>query len=173
MTEGMTCYERDETLCEDQMCLRTGCRLLNAALEPIQSMDIWQAYAAAQDELREANASLKIYHDTNHVLREELKFISAKTIEACARVAEKWFGNTIGRVSLGQSPQDAIAAEIRSLSQAPVIDAGARRQQIAETIAKNLGLEWAAMTEFHFKPDEFCQDDFYRCADAILGGQHD
>ncbi len=29
MTEGMTCYERDETLCEDQMCLRTGCRLRN------------------------------------------------------------------------------------------------------------------------------------------------
>jgi hypothetical protein len=32
MTEGMTCYERDETLCEDGMCLRTGCRLRNQRL---------------------------------------------------------------------------------------------------------------------------------------------
>jgi len=30
MAEGMTCYERDETFCEDQMCLRTGCRVRNA-----------------------------------------------------------------------------------------------------------------------------------------------
>lgn len=29
MTEGTTCYERDEALCEDQMCLRTGCCLRN------------------------------------------------------------------------------------------------------------------------------------------------
>lgn len=29
MVEGMTCYERDETLCEDQMCLRVGCRIRN------------------------------------------------------------------------------------------------------------------------------------------------
>lgn len=27
--QGMTCYERDEVLCEDQMCLRTGCRIRN------------------------------------------------------------------------------------------------------------------------------------------------
>jgi hypothetical protein len=32
MAEGMTCYERDEELCEDGMCLRTGCRLRNARL---------------------------------------------------------------------------------------------------------------------------------------------
>jgi hypothetical protein len=32
MTEGITCYERDEDLCEDQMCLRTGCRLRNERL---------------------------------------------------------------------------------------------------------------------------------------------
>lgn len=29
MTEGITCYERDEALCEDQMCLRVGCRIRN------------------------------------------------------------------------------------------------------------------------------------------------
>ena len=32
MIEGTTCYERDEVLCEDQMCLRVGCRLRNARL---------------------------------------------------------------------------------------------------------------------------------------------
>lgn len=30
MSEGQTCYENDEAFCEDQMCLRTGCRLKNA-----------------------------------------------------------------------------------------------------------------------------------------------
>lgn len=30
MTEGQTCYENDEAFCEDQMCLRTGCKLKNA-----------------------------------------------------------------------------------------------------------------------------------------------
>lgn len=33
MSEGITCYERDEALCEDGMCLRTGCRLRNKRLE--------------------------------------------------------------------------------------------------------------------------------------------
>lgn len=32
MTECITCYEQDEQLCEDQMCLRTGCRLRNKRL---------------------------------------------------------------------------------------------------------------------------------------------
>lgn len=32
MVEGTTCYERDEVLCEDQMCLRTGCKLRNERL---------------------------------------------------------------------------------------------------------------------------------------------
>jgi hypothetical protein len=32
MAEGMTCYERDEVFCEDQMCLRAGCRLQNERL---------------------------------------------------------------------------------------------------------------------------------------------
>lgn len=29
MAEGQTCYAQDERFCEDQMCLRTGCRLQN------------------------------------------------------------------------------------------------------------------------------------------------
>jgi hypothetical protein len=32
MREGTTCYERDEVLCDDQMCLRVGCRLRNERL---------------------------------------------------------------------------------------------------------------------------------------------
>lgn len=26
MTEGLTCYERDEELCTDPLCVRYGCR---------------------------------------------------------------------------------------------------------------------------------------------------
>lgn len=32
MSDGMTCYERDETLCEDPMCPRVGCRIRNDRL---------------------------------------------------------------------------------------------------------------------------------------------
>ena len=32
MNEGITCYERDEDLCEDPMCLRLSCRLRNDRL---------------------------------------------------------------------------------------------------------------------------------------------
>lgn len=32
MAEGLTCYERGETFCEDQICLRTGCRIRNERL---------------------------------------------------------------------------------------------------------------------------------------------
>lgn len=35
MSEGLTCYERDEAFCEDGMCLRTGCRLRNKRLEEV------------------------------------------------------------------------------------------------------------------------------------------
>ncbi len=40
MTEGITCYERDETLCEDQMCLRTGCRIRNERLTMTEKNEI-------------------------------------------------------------------------------------------------------------------------------------
>jgi hypothetical protein len=29
MSEGITCYEQDETLCEDRICLRVGCQKRN------------------------------------------------------------------------------------------------------------------------------------------------
>lgn len=38
--------------------------------------------------------------------------------ERCTKIAESWFGNTIGRISLGPSTQDAIAAAIRTLGDA-------------------------------------------------------
>lgn len=49
MSEGMTCYERDEDLCEDPMCLRLGCRLRNDRLSGVQARreaiaeTIWRA----------------------------------------------------------------------------------------------------------------------------------
>jgi hypothetical protein len=96
--------------------------------KPLQSMDIWQAYAAAQEELREANAALKMYRDTNHVLSEELKFISTKTIEACAKIADPWPGFNVGQKM--EEPdlsvievRTKIAAAIRALAQSPATDA--------------------------------------------------
>lgn len=43
MGEGMTCYERDEVFCEDQMCLRVGCRVRNERLSAESKMPakIW------------------------------------------------------------------------------------------------------------------------------------
>lgn len=49
MAEGMTCYERDETFCDDQMCLRTGCRLrkkrldaeASGSLDGVKDMQTW------------------------------------------------------------------------------------------------------------------------------------
>jgi len=38
MTEGITCYERDEELCEDQWCLRVGCVLRNKRLSQVSSI---------------------------------------------------------------------------------------------------------------------------------------
>lgn len=37
MNEGITCYERDEVLCDDQICIRRGCRRLNKRLGLPQS----------------------------------------------------------------------------------------------------------------------------------------
>lgn len=49
-SEGVTCYERDEILCEDQMCLRTGCRLRNerklAKAKPEHTPLPWRNIAA-------------------------------------------------------------------------------------------------------------------------------
>lgn len=47
--EGITCYERDEDLCEDPMCLRLGCRLRNDRLPDVRARceaiaeTIWRA----------------------------------------------------------------------------------------------------------------------------------
>lgn len=31
MSEGITCYERDEVLCEEERCVRTGCQIRSVA----------------------------------------------------------------------------------------------------------------------------------------------
>lgn len=38
--EGITCYEQDEILCDDGMCLRTGCRLRNERLASRQEVSV-------------------------------------------------------------------------------------------------------------------------------------
>ena len=42
-------------------------------------------------------------------------------IERAAEVAQSWFGNNIGKLSFGPSPQDAIAAAIRALADTSVL----------------------------------------------------
>jgi hypothetical protein len=43
MAEGVTCYERDEQLCEDGMCLRCGCRLRKARNQTARELADWLA----------------------------------------------------------------------------------------------------------------------------------
>ena len=167
MTEGMTCYERDETFCEDQMCLRTGCRLRNAALAPDQttsqataladklcSINIWEGFlhaplitGAERDlmvaalrggAIAELETALTMCRDTNHVLREELKFISTKTIKACARVCDDVVTRAERLMEDPKAARDTLAAvtngamecaeNIRALSQAPVTDGAPMRE---------------------------------------------
>lgn len=51
MSEVMTCYERDDILCEDGMCLRTGCRLRNKRLDAERQG--WQPIETASRDGRE------------------------------------------------------------------------------------------------------------------------
>jgi hypothetical protein len=89
-------------------------------------------YCAPADEIASLETALATYRDTNRVLREELKFISARMIEACAKVAEAVQLRMKEECDFGAG---IAAREIRSLSQAPVTDAAVRREQIAERIA--------------------------------------
>mgnify|MGYP001593102947 CR=1 FL=1 len=49
MSEGTTCYERDEILCEDQMCLRVGCRIRNARIAADLRREAYSAAMPAID----------------------------------------------------------------------------------------------------------------------------
>jgi hypothetical protein len=98
----------------------------------------------AADEIARLELQVKTYRDTTHVLREELKFISASTIEACAKVADTRAdicADAVAKIDAGELYQDIptakatencarmeavhIASLIRALSQAPVTDAAA------------------------------------------------
>jgi hypothetical protein len=51
MSEGITCYERDEVLCEDQMCIRVGCRIRNARIaEPSEVCALGKEVAKLMDK---------------------------------------------------------------------------------------------------------------------------
>lgn len=63
--------------------------------EPIHSIDIWQAYFAAQDEIEklrvengELRTSLEMVRTENHALLKTLEGVRGLAIEECARVAE-------------------------------------------------------------------------------------
>lgn len=61
LSNGMTCYERDEDLCEDQMCLRTGCRLRNTRLSATSPGD------AVREALKPFAAIADLYADAERV----------------------------------------------------------------------------------------------------------
>jgi hypothetical protein len=86
----------------------------------VQSMDIWQAYAAVQEELREANASLKIYRDTNHVLRETLRVVRGALERARPHIRMSHGGDVQSDADL--RAVDEAVESARALSQAPVTD---------------------------------------------------
>jgi hypothetical protein len=48
--EGQTCYEQDEKFCEDQMCLRTGCRLQNER-HAVRPLPLGQPWTVGENEL--------------------------------------------------------------------------------------------------------------------------
>lgn len=66
MTEGMTCYERDEDLCEDQMCLRTGCRLRNQRLSGLPAQE--EPVSDGVFDLQQRIEGLELLHH-NELLR--------------------------------------------------------------------------------------------------------
>jgi hypothetical protein len=92
MADGMTCYERDETFCEDQMCLRTGCRLRNkrttTALTP--SREELLALADRLDAaLQRHCAAQPINLGIAHALLGDILFGETEAIIAALRLAAK------------------------------------------------------------------------------------
>jgi hypothetical protein len=98
-------------------------RVAKAAKKDGIRLPIWDHDITALENgvtaLRQSETALATYRDTNHVLREELKFISARMIEACAKVAEAVQLRMKEECDFGAG---IAAREIRTLSQAPVTD---------------------------------------------------
>lgn len=126
MTEQQTIHE---TLAQKLESISIWEGFLHAPLITGAERDLMVA-ALRGDAIAELETALVMCRDTNHVLREELKFIRAKTIEACAKIADagakqcveghgEWhrgFKYAATNTALG------IARSIRAISQAPVTD---------------------------------------------------
>lgn len=120
-----------------------------ALAQKLDSIGIWEGFLHAPlitgaerdlmvaalrgDAIAELEIALTMCRDTNRVLSEELKFIRARTIEACARVCDdvvtraerlmedpKAARGTLADVIIGAME---CAENIRAISQAPVTDA--------------------------------------------------
>lgn len=84
MSDGITCYEQDETLCADPMCLRTGCRLRNERLAATP------AYAQGLEACREALEGLieAVVRDANEPDGRGISgYTSARLSDARAAIA--------------------------------------------------------------------------------------
>jgi hypothetical protein len=80
MVEGITCYERDEALCEDGMCLRCGCRLRNDRLSAQQREPVVRA-ALTRFESRVEKYIVQLkatgQADVAHLLRRDVDCLRA------------------------------------------------------------------------------------------------
>lgn len=63
--------------------------------------------------------------------------------------------------ALASTPSQAVQAEA-----GPLVDG--TREEIARIIAEQLGEDWGNLVDEHLVADIFCQEDFLRCADAVI-----
>lgn len=121
MTEQQTIHE---TLAQKLESINIWEGFLHAPLITGAERDLMVA-ALRGDAIAELEIALTMCRDTNRVLREELKFISAKTIKACEQEAEKiaaGFRTDWGAETTTSAAINLVKAGIRALSQAPVTD---------------------------------------------------
>ena len=68
MSDGITCYERDEALCDDPMCLRLGCRERRMDLRAPQKAKL--AYLITPQ--RDRYVLMIQMHDSDEVMQVEI-----------------------------------------------------------------------------------------------------
>lgn len=91
MAEGMTCYERDEEHCEDQMCLRVGCRLRNDRLGKTPER-IW-AYAGGVSVNTAEKPANGYFHE----------YIRADLVEPLVEALRRMVGRYVELVASGDA----------------------------------------------------------------------
>lgn len=95
MSRGVTCYERDEDICEDEMCFRVGCVLRNARLAKKSAGELlWPPNEMAEllDALaRSADGHTNSYSETAHLCRngaETIRRLCKQNEEAVDSLSE-------------------------------------------------------------------------------------